>query len=118
MALWRVAREAVIVGIGEEGDIAMVVLQAAQCPSCHGPCLRGAEQVAKGLKYCGMAVAPMWSVAQGGGHWNGVTLEKCSPVFLIGGLIDPVLERAIAVNDGGGHVFKKELQILHHVFLV
>jgi hypothetical protein len=41
-------------------------------------------------------------------------LDKCSSVFLIGGLIDPVLEGAVAVDDGGGHAFKKELQILHH----
>ncbi len=71
MALWRVAREAVTVGISEEGDVAVVVLQAAQCPSCHGPCLRGAEQAVKGLEYCGVAVAPMRLVAQGGGHRNG-----------------------------------------------
>ncbi len=41
-------------------------------------------------------------------------MDKCSPVFLIGDLIDPVLERAVAVDGGGGHAFKKELQILHH----
>ncbi len=41
-------------------------------------------------------------------------MDKCSPVFLIGCLIDPVLERAVAVDGGGGHAFKKELQILHH----
>ncbi len=62
MALWRVAREAVTVRIAKEGDVAMVVLQAAQCPSCHGPCLRGAEQAAKGLEYCGVAVVPMQSL--------------------------------------------------------
>ncbi len=39
------------------------------------------------------------------------TLDKCSPIFLIGGLIDPVLEGAIAVNGGGVHAFKEELQI-------
>jgi hypothetical protein len=42
------------------------------------------------------------------------TLDKCSPVFLIGVLIDPVLEGAIAVNDSGMHVFEKQLQIPHH----
>ncbi len=41
-------------------------------------------------------------------------MDKCSPVFLIRGLIDPALERAVAVDGGGGHAFKKELQILHH----
>ncbi len=41
-------------------------------------------------------------------------MDKCSPVFLIRGLIDSVLERAIVVDGGGGHAFKKKLQILHH----
>ncbi len=44
-------------------------------------------------------------------------MDKCSPVFLIGGLIDPVLEGAIAVNVGGGHAFEKQLQIPHHGIL-
>ena len=41
-------------------------------------------------------------------------MDKCSPVLLIGGLIDPVLEGAIAVNGVGGHAFKKKLQTPHH----
>jgi hypothetical protein len=41
-------------------------------------------------------------------------LDKRSPVFLIGGLIDPVLDGAIAVNGGSGQVFEKQLQIPHH----
>jgi hypothetical protein len=45
-------------------------------------------------------------------------LDKCSPVYLIGGLIDPVFERAIAVDGGGGQAFKKEQQILQHGVLV
>ncbi len=76
MALWRVAQEAVTVGIAEEGDVAVVMLQAAQCPSCHGPWLWGAEQAAKGLKYCGVVVAPMRLVTQGGGRWNGVNIRQ------------------------------------------
>jgi hypothetical protein len=36
-------------------------------------------------------------------------LDKCSPVFFIGGLIDPILEGAVSVDGGGGHAFKKEL---------
>jgi hypothetical protein len=76
VALWRFAWEAVTVGIAEEGDVAVVMLQAAQCPSRHGPCLRGVEQAAKGLEYCGVAVAPMRSVAQGGGHRNGVNIGQ------------------------------------------
>ncbi len=76
MALWRVAREAVTVGIAEDGDIAVVVLQAAQCPSPHGPCLWGAEQAAKGLEYCGVVVAPMRLVAQGGGCRNRVNIGQ------------------------------------------
>jgi len=43
-----------------------------------------------------------------------LTLDKRSPVFLIGGLIDPVLEGAIAVNSGGGYIFEKQLQISYH----
>ncbi len=76
MVLWRVTREAVTVGIAEEGDVAVVVLQAAQCPSHHGPCLRGAEQAAKGLEYCDVAVAPMQLVAQGGGRQNRVNIGQ------------------------------------------
>ncbi len=41
-------------------------------------------------------------------------MDKRSPVFLIGGLIDTVLEGAIAVNCGSGHVFEKQLQIPYH----
>ncbi len=41
-------------------------------------------------------------------------MDKCSPVFLIEGLIDPVLEGAIVVNSGGVHAFKKDLQIPYH----
>jgi hypothetical protein len=41
-------------------------------------------------------------------------LDKCSPIFPIGGLVDTVLEGAIAVNGGVVHAFKEELQILYH----
>jgi hypothetical protein len=76
VVLWRVAWEDVTVGIAEEGDVALVVLQAAQSPSSHGPCLWGAEKAAKGLEYCNVAVAPMRLVAQGGGRWNGVNIGQ------------------------------------------
>jgi hypothetical protein len=68
VALWRVAREAVTVGIakGEEA-VAVFVLRSVQRPSHHGPCPGEAEQAAEGLGHCGMVVAPMRLVPQGGG---------------------------------------------------
>ncbi len=76
MALWRVAREAVTVGVAKGGGVAVVVLWAAQHLSRCDPCPRGAEQAARGHGYCSTAVPPMRVVAQGGGHWNGVNIGQ------------------------------------------
>jgi hypothetical protein len=76
VALWRVAQEAVAVGVAEGEGIAVVVLWAAQRLSRCDPCPGGAEQVARGHGYCGAAAPPMRVVAQGGGHRNGVNIGQ------------------------------------------
>ena len=36
----------------------------------------GGEQAVKGPKHYGAVLAPMWVVAQGGGHQNGVNIGQ------------------------------------------
>jgi hypothetical protein len=52
---------------------------------------------------------PFSRLLREGGIGMEYILDKCSPVFFIGGLIDPILWGAVLVNGGGGHAFKKEL---------
>ena len=60
------------VGIAEGGGVVAVVLRAVQHLSGHDPYPWGAEQVAEVHECCNTVLAPMWVVAQGGGHQNGV----------------------------------------------
>ena len=72
MALWKVAWEAVTVGIAEGGGVVASVLRAVQHLSGSDPYPWGAEQVAEVQECCDAVSAPMWVVAQGGGHQNVV----------------------------------------------
>jgi hypothetical protein len=76
VALWQAAREAVTVGIAEGMGVIVVVFWAVRCLSGCDLYPGGVEQVAKGHEYCDAVSAPMWVVAQGGGHQNGVNIGQ------------------------------------------
>ncbi len=95
MALWRVAREAVAVGVAKGGGIAVVVLWAAQHLSRRDPCPGGGGAGGEGTRVLRRGGAPHAGGRSGRGalewskHWTSAVQYFSSDASLIQSLREP-----------------------------